>query len=60
VVCTPHTLDGNKVSFEQTYPDRSEAMARAFLMGVYNMRVIAVPFRVHYSAVRWAVRWVEA
>jgi REP-associated tyrosine transposase len=46
--------------FAQTYPARREAMARAFLTGVYTMREIADHFRVHYSTVSRAVRWLEA
>ena len=42
--------------FERTYPDRREAMARAFLAGVYTMREIAEHFGVHYSTVSRAVR----
>ena len=46
--------------FEEAYPVRREAMARAFLGGVYTMREIAEHFGVHYSTVSRAVRWFEA
>ena len=46
--------------FESTYPDRREAMARAFLSGAYTMLEIAEHFGVHYSTVSRAVRWFEA
>ena len=45
--------------FEQTYPVRREAMARAFLTGVYPMQAIAEHFGVPYSTVNRAVRWLE-
>jgi len=34
-------------------------MAHAFLTGVYTMQEIADHFRVHYSTVSRAVRWLE-
>jgi hypothetical protein len=43
-------------SFARRYPDRGEAMARAFATGVYTMQEIAAFFRVHYSTVSRAVR----
>jgi hypothetical protein len=46
--------------YEQTYPVRREAMARAFHSGVYTMQEIADHFRVHYATVSRAVRWLEA
>ena len=46
--------------FQRTYPGRREAMARAFLTGVYSMQEIADHFGVHYSTVSRAVRWFEA
>jgi putative transposase len=46
--------------YECTYPDRCEAMARAFLTGVYTMQEIAERFGVHYSTVSRAVRSLEA
>ncbi len=45
--------------FERTSPDRREAMARAFLSGVYTMQETADHFGVHYSTVSRAVRRVE-
>jgi hypothetical protein len=45
--------------FELEYPSRREAMARAFLTGVYTMQEIADHFQVHYSTVSRAVRWLE-
>lgn len=46
--------------YEQTYPVRREAMARAFRAGVYTMQEIADHFRVHHATVSRAVRWLEA
>ncbi|WP_295583705.1 transposase [uncultured Lamprocystis sp.] len=46
--------------FELDYPERREAMARAFLTGVYSMQEIADHFGVHYSTVSRAVRRLEA
>lgn len=46
--------------YQRTYPVRREAMARAFLTGVYSMQEIADHFGVHYSTVSRAVRWLEA
>ena len=43
-------------SFARRYPDRGEAMARAFATGVFTMQEIAAFFRVHYSTVSRAVR----
>ena len=45
--------------YERTYPARREAMARAFLSGVYTMQEIADHFGVHYSTVSRAVRSFE-
>jgi len=45
--------------FDHRYPDRHEAMARAFQTGVYSMREIADYFGVHYSTVSRAVRRLE-
>ncbi|WP_207162408.1 hypothetical protein [Thiocapsa imhoffii] len=42
--------------FARRYPDRGEAMARAFATGVYTMQEVAAFFRVHYSTVSRAVR----
>ncbi len=46
--------------FEQHYSVRHEAMARAFLAGVFSMQEIADHFGVHYSTVSRAVRRFEA
>lgn len=46
--------------FEHAYPDRREAMASAYLSGVYTMEDIADHFGVHYSTVSRAVHRVEA
>lgn len=40
--------------FVRRYPDRHEAMARAFHTGVYAMQEIDHYFRVHYLTVSWA------
>ena len=45
--------------FARRYPDRPEAMARAFQTGVYTMQEIADYFGVHYSTVSRAVRRLE-
>jgi putative transposase len=45
--------------FEAHYPERREAMARAFLSGGYLLREIASHFGVHYSTVSRAVSWFE-
>jgi hypothetical protein len=42
--------------FARRYPDRGEAMARAFATGAYTMQEVAAFFRVHYSTVSRAVR----
>ena len=46
--------------FARRYPDRREAMARAFQTGVYSMQEIADYFGVHYSTVSRAARRLEA
>lgn len=46
--------------FARRYPDRHEAMARAFQTSVYSMQEIADYFGVHYSTVSRAVRRLEA
>jgi len=46
--------------FARRYPDRREAMARAFQTGVYSMQEIADYFGAHYSTVSRAVRRLEA
>jgi putative transposase len=45
--------------YERAYPDHREAMARAFLTGVYTLQEIADHFGVHYSTVSRAVRSFE-
>jgi len=45
--------------FAHRYPDRREAMARAFQTGVYTMQEVADYFGVHYSTVSRAVRRLE-
>jgi DNA invertase Pin-like site-specific DNA recombinase len=45
--------------FARRYPERREAMARAFRTGVYSMQEIADYFGVHYSTVSRAVRRLE-
>jgi REP-associated tyrosine transposase len=47
-------------SFRVGYPDRHEAMARAYLSGAYTMREIAEAFGVHYMTVSRAVHRIEA
>ena len=56
----PRALTKPLAAFAQGYPLRREAMARAFLTGVYTMQEIAEHFGVHYSTVSRAVRWLEA
>ena len=46
--------------FARRYPERREAMARAFRTGVDSMQEIADYFGVHYSTVSRAVRRLEA
>ena len=45
--------------FARRYPDRREAMARAYQTGVYSMQEIADHFGVHYATVSRAVRRLE-
>ena len=45
--------------FAEEYPDRKEAMARAFLSGYYTMKEIGAFFHVHYSTVSRAVQQFE-
>lgn len=45
--------------YEAAYAERREAMARAFLTGVYTLREIATHFGVHYATVSRAVNWFE-
>jgi REP element-mobilizing transposase RayT len=42
--------------FERTYPDRKEAMARAYLSGQFSQAEISLYFGVHTSSVSKAVR----
>jgi len=42
------------------YPDRHEAMARAYLSGGYTLKEIGEHFEVHYSTVSRAVRGIES
>ena len=50
------TLD----DYRSRYPDRDEAMARAYLSGAYTMAEIGQHFAVHYMTVSRAVRKYEA
>jgi len=45
--------------YARTYPDRREAMARAFLTGADTVQDIAEQFGVHYSTVSHAGRSLE-
>ena len=51
-----HAMRTSCASFAHRYPDRGEAMARAFATGVYTMQAVAAFFGVHYSTVSRAVR----
>ena len=42
--------------YQKNYPQRNEAMARAYLSGAYTMAEIGLYFRVHYMTVSRAVR----
>lgn len=46
--------------YRKKFRSRDEAMAKAYLSGVYNMREIADYFGVHYMTVSRAVRQFEA
>jgi hypothetical protein len=46
--------------FERHFPDRREAMARAFETGAYTMQQIGGHFGVHYATVSRAVHWLES
>ncbi|MEJ2379989.1 MAG: transposase [Gammaproteobacteria bacterium] len=50
---------GTLAHYEDSYVERREAMARAFLSGAYTMQEIAEHFGVHYSTVSRAVRRFE-
>lgn len=45
--------------FQQNYPIRDEAMARAYLSGAYTMKEIALHFGVHYMTVSRSVKSFE-
>ncbi len=45
--------------YQQKYPNRNEAMSRAYLSGAYTMAKIAEHFNVHYMTVSRAVRQFE-
>ena len=45
--------------YRQRYPDRNEALARAYLSGAYTMSEIGAHFGVHYMTVSRAVRRFE-
>jgi transposase len=47
-------------AFARAYPVRREAMARAFLTGVYTLQEIADYFGVHYCTLSRALRRLEA
>jgi len=46
--------------YQKTYPDRSEAIARAYLSGNFNLKQVASHFRVHYSTVSRIVKKYES
>lgn len=46
--------------FRARYPERDEAMARAYLSGAHTMKAIAEAFGVHYMTVSRAVCKIEA
>ncbi len=48
----PHAV----VWYDRTYPDRHDAMARAYLSGGHGQSAVARHFGVHYSTVSRAVR----
>ncbi|BBA35529.1 uncharacterized protein sS8_3592 [Methylocaldum marinum] len=45
--------------YRQRYPDRNEAMARAYLSGAYTLSEIGAHFGVQYRTVSRAVRRLE-
>ncbi len=45
--------------YQNHYPQRNEAMARAYLSGAYTMAEIGLYFRVHYMTVSRAVKKYE-
>jgi|GEM_PF-3059739 len=52
-------IAGELGSFAARYPDRREAMARAYRSGAYTMQAISDHFGVHYMTVSRAVRRFE-
>ncbi len=46
-------------AYRERYPDRAEAMARAYFSGAYTMTEIGAYFGVHYMTVSRAVRGFE-
>ena len=46
--------------YRETYPNRDEAMAQAYLSGNYTMKEIGEFFGVHYMTVSRAVQKTEA
>lgn len=47
------------LQYQKKYPNRNEAMARAYLSGAYTMAAIGEHFGVHYMTVSRAVRQFE-
>ncbi|MES9905449.1 MAG: helix-turn-helix domain-containing protein [Sedimenticola sp.] len=45
--------------YQKLYGERNEAMARAYLSGVYTMAEIGAHFGIHYMTVSRAVRQFE-
>ena len=54
------TMASSLECFERDFPNRREAMARAFETGAYTMHEIAGYFHVHYATVSRAVRWLAS
>jgi REP element-mobilizing transposase RayT len=52
-------LAGSLAEYARRWPDRRQAMARAYRSGAYTMREIADHFGVHYMTVSRAVHRVE-
>jgi hypothetical protein len=46
-------------TYRERYPDRAEAMARAYFSGAYTMAEIGAAFGVHYMTVSRAVKRFE-
>ncbi|MGH8656642.1 MAG: helix-turn-helix domain-containing protein [Gammaproteobacteria bacterium] len=46
-------------AYRERYPERAEAMARAYLSGAYTMAEIGAHFGVHYMTVSRAVKRFE-